>query len=278
MILIGTSDNPRAVQGAADYFKSQGVAVVLESHDGRYVQVWVPKAQHEQAQALWQDFIDNPYDEKYLTASWHTGDTDTQFMYKGGSLNLIRRFHQLHCCLKSVFVVCIAIFISFHIFDTHFVFQLLQFDPSSPMTWLSPALIHIGIVHLVFNLGWWLHLGDKLINRVGPLQVVSISIASAIISNWAQYLFVDQNFGGLSGVVYALLGYAWIYSQRNPSQAALVEKPVVGFMLIWMALGFTDLLFVNMANWAHLFGMLTGMLLAILFNINKNEVTNDKDI
>ena len=82
------------------------------------------------------------------------------------------------------------------------------------------------------------------------------------MSNWAQYLLVDNRFGGLSGVVYALLGFAWIYSSKLPEEKQLITKPVVGFMLVWMVLGFADVLFISMANWAHLFGLLSGMAIA----------------
>jgi len=33
-------------------------------------------------------------------------------------------------------------------------------------------------------------------------------------------------------------------------------------MVVWMLLGFAEVLPISMANWAHLFGLLSGMLLA----------------
>jgi GlpG protein len=263
MILLGTSANPRAVQGAADYFKSQGINVVLKSFDHRQVEVWVPELDEQSAKKLWNDFIDNPYDEKYLIASWHTGNTHSRFIYKGGSLNLVKRFKALHYFLKCIFVVILFIFAGLYLPVGNEIYTLLQFDPRSPLTWVSPALMHFSALHLIFNLGWWLHLGNRLVERVGAKQLILLFFISSLVSNWAQYLFVDQRFGGLSGVVYALLGYAWIHSVRNSHQQTLVEKPVVGFMLIWMIFGFTDVFFISMANWAHLFGLLTGMILAL---------------
>ena len=73
---------------------------------------------------------------------------------------------------------------------------------------------------------------------------------------------VGPNFGGLSGVVYGLLGFCWIHSFLNPNKPALVSTAIVGFMLIWLVLGFADVLFVGMANWAHLGGLLSGMVFA----------------
>ena len=263
MIHIGSSDNPRAVQGAADYFKTQGVDIELKTLDGKHVEVWVSDDDLELATTLWKEFLEHPYHEKYQIASWQAGDTEARFIYHGKRLNLIKRFKNLHVFLKSVCAVCLLIYLSLYLPYGWDLFTLLQFDPSSLPNWLTPALMHFSAIHLIFNLGWWLHLGDRLIKRTSAKMLLVLFVVSGLVSNWAQYFFVDKNFGGLSGVVYALLGYAWVYGARHTSEAPLVEKPIVGFMLIWMLVGFSDVLFINMANWAHLFGLLSGMLLGV---------------
>ena len=78
-------------------------------------------------------------------------------------------------------------------------------------------------------------------------------------------------FGGLSGVVYGLLGFCWIYSALNPKQPALVTTAIVGFMLVWLVLGFADVLFVGMANWAHLGGLVSGMAFAYTAQLFKTK-------
>ncbi|MGO2478290.1 MAG: rhomboid family intramembrane serine protease, partial [Pseudoalteromonas sp.] len=93
----------------------------------------------------------------------------------------------------------------------------------------------------------------------GKLTLVGLFLVTAFISNWVQFLLVGPNFGGLSGVVYGLLGFCWVYSLLNPKQPPLVTNSVVGFMLIWLVLGFVNMLPVNMANWAHLGGLIGGM-------------------
>ena len=89
---------------------------------------------------------------------------------------------------------------------------------------------------------------------------------------------VGPNFGGLSGVVYGLLGYGWIYRALNPKQPPLVSNAIIGFMLIWLILGFADMLPVGMANWAHLGGLLSGMAYAFTAQLFKAEKPSDKDI
>ncbi|MCF6435879.1 MULTISPECIES: rhomboid family intramembrane serine protease GlpG [Pseudoalteromonas] len=264
MILLGTHNNPRAVQGAVDYFKTQGISVSLRSSDGVNVEVWVPEAYQEKAETLWQDFVTNPHDRKYADASWQSGQTNSALIYSGSELNIWQRFSALHWFLKLIFVLCLIVFSSFYLFDANAIFANLQFKPDAPLSWITPALLHFGALHLVFNLSWWLHLGHQIVQRTGARYLFVLFIVSSLVSNWAQFLMVDSRFGGLSGVVYALLGFAWIYSVKHPTQEPIVGKPIVGFMLLWMIFGFTELFFISMANWAHLFGLLSGMLIAFI--------------
>lgn len=83
------------------------------------------------------------------------------------------------------------------------------------------------------------------------------------ISNWVQFLFVGFNFGGLSGVVYGLFGFCWIYSVMCFNELFLVSNSIVGFMLVWFILGFVDMLLVSMVNWVYLVGLLVGMVYVV---------------
>ena len=42
----------------------------------------------------------------------------------------------------------------------------------------------------------------------------------------------------------------------------MISKPIIGFLLFWLVLGYVDVLPVNMANTAHLLGLVSGCLLA----------------
>lgn len=166
--------------------------------------------------------------------------------------------------LKFVFITSLGIYLSFFVYGVESVFSTFQFDPHTPWRWVTPAFLHFGLLHLVFNLSWWVYLGNLIERRLGNWVLSAIFITGALLSNWMQYLLADANFGGLSGVVYALLGFCWIHSVLHPKSSPLISTPVVGFMLVWMVLGFTDVLFINMANWAHLFGLIGGIGVAVL--------------
>jgi len=133
---------------------------------------------------------------------------------------------------RTVTLVSVAIFVAFLLGGFETIYMLLQFNPAQPLSWFTPAIVHFSAIHLIFNLIWWMTLGNDIEKSSGKLTLVGLFLVTAFISNWLQFLLIGPNFGGLSGVVYGLLGYCWIYSLFNPKQPPLVTNGVVGFMLI----------------------------------------------
>lgn len=122
----------------------------------------------------------------------------------------------------------------------------------------SHALIHFSTLHVVFNCLWWWILGGQLERHSGSAKLLQVFLISALVSGFAQFWFHGPNFGGLSGVVYALLGYIWWMGWLAPNRGLSIPKPYVVFMLVWLVLGFADVLGMSVANMAHLFGLLSG--------------------
>ncbi|MFP3334687.1 rhomboid family intramembrane serine protease, partial [Pseudomonas sp. SIMBA_064] len=73
--------------------------------------------------------------------------------------------------------------------------------------WFSHALLHFSLLHILFNLMWWWYLGGAVEKRLGSGKLFVILLISALLSGWLQAKFSGIWFGGLSGVVYALMGY-----------------------------------------------------------------------
>ncbi|WP_232301179.1 rhomboid family intramembrane serine protease [Gilvimarinus agarilyticus] len=136
---------------------------------------------------------------------------------------------------------------------------------------VTPAFLHFGVFHIVFNSLWMWDLGRRLEYVVGALNFALFFAITAAVSNLAQYFWADQVslFGGMSGVVYALVGYIWIRQWLNPHPVLAVPKGIIIFMLVWLLLcmsGVIDFFMAGgIANGAHLGGLLAGMLIAGAF-------------
>lgn len=129
---------------------------------------------------------------------------------------------------------------------------------------VSPALMHFGWMHLVFNMLWLWYFGRQVEALQGPARLIILAVVAAFVSNLAQYATGTVLFGGMSGVDYALLGYVWLMSRRAPGSGFFVPQMLVVFMLAWMVFTMTDMAslfgFGNVANEAHLGGLLVGLI------------------
>jgi len=109
-------------------------------------------------------------------------------------------------------------------------------------------------MHFLFNLYWLYFLGGGMEGRLGTGRFVLFVLTAAILSNLSQYLLAGPNFGGMSGVNYALFGYLWIRGNKDPNFGIQLDQGTIMIMLIWFGLCFTPLL-PNIANTAHAAGL-----------------------
>ncbi|EQC46146.1 rhomboid family intramembrane serine protease [Bacteriovorax sp. Seq25_V] len=179
----------------------------------------------------------------------------------------------------SILIVCILIYFFGYFMEYADVYNMLMFGPpqkeltfvliEAGQLWrlMTPALIHFGFMHILFNLMWWKDLGNILENTKGPFFLLLFLVSSSAFSNFFQAFFAGPNFGGLSGVVYALLGYLWIYSRVNKESEFSLPKRDVVLMIGWFFLCLFDVFSFSAANWAHgaglVFGMGTGLVLGL---------------
>ena len=130
-----------------------------------------------------------------------------------------------------------------------------------PWRLISPMLLHFGWLHLVFNVLWWLDLGRR-IECESRLLLVALLLFTSVAANVAQAWQVASLFGGLSGVIYGLLGYIWVMDRYNPVRYHLPQNILI-FMLLWLLLGISGLFpalgFGDMANMAHIGGLVAGV-------------------
>jgi GlpG protein len=227
----------------------------------------------DEAKTEFEHFIKNPFDEKYQQAAWQHGETVTLSNQDSALLTSFKDNFLAHAGIITllVFAFCWLVFIGSNLGWARSLFTLLQFYPSlsldilitEPWRLLSPAFLHFSLLHIVFNTMWWWQLGGSIEKTLGKGALLNLLLISAIASNLGQFFVSGANFGGLSGVVYALVGFVWWYGYLAPEKGLFLSKPIIVFLLFWLVLGFADLLPVNVANTAHLLGLISGCLLAL---------------
>ncbi|MBX7148184.1 rhomboid family intramembrane serine protease [bacterium] len=123
----------------------------------------------------------------------------------------------------------------------------------------TPIFLHFGILHLVFNMMWLKDLGSIIEKHHGSLYYIILMLVIAGASNLAQFLVSGPSFGGMSGVVYGLLGFLWIRGKCDPYYHIILNKQVVVMMIVWFFVCLTGLLG-PVANTVHGVGLAMGML------------------
>ncbi|MCV6589392.1 MAG: rhomboid family intramembrane serine protease [Marinobacterium sp.] len=129
---------------------------------------------------------------------------------------------------------------------------------------LTPAFLHFSPAHLIMNLLFIWVAGARIERQQGALVLVSLVLFSGVASNLAQYIVSGPLFGGMSGVVFAVLAYTWLWDrQRNVPERFNLPPAIMGLMVLWLVLGYTGLLegigLGAVANTAHLIGLLAGL-------------------
>jgi len=132
---------------------------------------------------------------------------------------------------------------------------------------VTPAFLHFGFFHLLFNSLWMWDLGRRLELGLGRWHYLAFVLVTAAAANISQYWWTGSAmFGGMSGVVFALVGFVWIRQRYDANPIYAVPRALIAFMLVWMLLCMTGLIdyFIggSVANAAHLGGLIAGMVWA----------------
>ena len=156
---------------------------------------------------------------------------------------------------------------------TSFKFQghMVSWQPGLPdilkgEVWrlFSPAFLHFGFLHIIFNMMWLNELGKAFEQKHGAFRLIAFVVLAGIFSNLFQYADIFSSlfgrgptFGGMSGVVYALAGYCWVRGQLTPHDGIGLAPETMRFLMIWFAVCFLP--FLPIANGAHAGGLAVGL-------------------
>ena len=136
---------------------------------------------------------------------------------------------------------------------------------------ITSVFVHRELLHFAFNLYWLWVLGGALERVIGPLRMLAFSLMAAIVSSGVEFAVAGSTGIGASGVVYAIFGFMWIASARVEAFKKAVPKQIIVLFLGWgvLCIAATLLKTMNVANAAHISGLLFGAGVAMAFVVRK---------
>jgi GlpG protein len=259
-------NDARLAQSLADYLSSRGMHCELtQSEVG--ITVWLAdESRSGEAEPEVKRFLKEPYHPRYAEASWQSGTPNSRIDYSAGHHSLAAHFlMQAGPVTLLVMALCTCLFILQLIGLNLYASLSFHQDISQLSGWqiwrfVTPAFLHFSALHLIFNLMWWWYLAGLVERQLGTSKLLTLLLVGAVIPNLLEFLLSGPDFGGLSAVVNALVGYCWIVGRMKPEGEVKLQDGIFIFMVVWLAIGFSGLLGNNLANAAHLSGLAIGLL------------------
>jgi GlpG protein len=173
----------------------------------------------------------------------------------------------------GVLIFCVVLFVISYtqmgekLYDLFFIAKPetgFLYEVSRGQIWrlLTPIFLHLSILHILFNMLWFKDLGYLIEHRFGKDDLIILMIVSGVFSNLMQYFVSGPSFGGMSGVLYAMLGFVWVYKKIYTDFDYALPSRDIKIMIGWLFLCLTGFLG-PIANTAHAGGLFVGMLYAV---------------
>lgn len=288
MRLIGYLSDELSARRFADFIFVQGIENQIEDHQQEGWAVWVnDEDKIENASGLLENFRRQPQDAKYLAAEQSAaelrakrdkGEADYRKKVRDRS-QLFRPLTAYGFGPLTFVLIVISVVVAIYsrggdqprsimrlfITDYTVMGDLIRYNPSLPeirhgQLWrlFTPMFIHYGLLHILFNMLCLRDLGSMIEGRQSTWRLALLVLAIAAGSNLAQFYYGGPAFGGMSGVVYGLLGYIWMRGKFDPASGLYLHPYTITMMIIWFFACFTPLMS-NAANACHAAGLVMGI-------------------
>lgn len=253
--------------GFVDYLASIGIkAKAKESMTGRCTVFVTNSFDMSRAKREVLKYANSPFDAKFTQASWNKGKTIRREKRLNEGM-LFPLFFDISSITTLVEIICIAVYV-LSLIDDSLVIQYLALGKAeifSSITdyykLLTPTFVHFSFIHIAFNLVMFEAMARPIERTFGKVKFFSLFISVALLSNVVQYCFMtDMNgyFGGLSGVVYGVIGYSGVLSRRKDLPPSFNIPP--GLLTVSVIFIFISFFMGGIANLCHIGGLVVGML------------------
>lgn len=285
MRLIGYIESEQAAKKFSGYLSTQGIENQIEHEKGAGWAIWVhAEDQLERARSALVDFKSNPTGAQFELGN-RIAETITSAVARAKNRPKIFTRRDLFGSMAGfgfgpltlgLVIASVAVFVLSdfgrrplenvpglfitHVqrsgFDILYRAGLVEIRHGQLWRLVTPIFIHFDFLHIFFNLFWLQDLGGMIEARLGTLRVARLVFVIAALSNVAEFLLSGPYFGGMSGVVYGLLGYIWMKSRFDPASGVVLHSWTVAMAGIWFLLCLAGV--VRAANAAHTVGLVVG--------------------
>lgn len=290
---IGQISDESSARRLSDYLYVKGIENKIETSDGEMWAIWVhDEHQIIPAKRILEEFRENPKDEKYQNAretaqqrrkqeqeelkAYQKRFVTADKLFPGGITQIGTLTLVLIILSVAASLVTKTLFVDFgtspdynllnylYITQIKITGQYISYNMlpeiMNGQIWrlFTPMFLHFGILHILFNMLWLRDLGTMIEKRQNTWILALLVLVIAATSNLGQFLVSGPMFGGMSGVVYGLLGYIWIRGKFDPFSGLYLHRQTVTMMIIWFFLCLSGVIG-NIANMAHGVGLVVGM-------------------
>jgi GlpG protein len=297
---IGTIGGEKEARALADYLLTLNITTKLAPKPDGWA-LWVHREERvSEARAILADFEANPADPRFESAV----KTAKEIRKKAEKVEKdyskrVKDFRErwegamYHRAPVSFALIVVSVIVFALTTFNPSLFDILAFSPyvynerlgyygsvfaaiARGQVWrlITPIFLHLDLLHLFFNMTAMRYLGERVEMRKGSWRFALLVLVAAIGSNVGESFKSGGDFGGMSGVVFALAGYLWIKGHTDPEDHLSLDPRSVNWMLGWFLLGIVAPVLAgpnhphafpyNMANVAHGVGLALGMVFGLL--------------
>jgi rhomboid protease GluP len=125
----------------------------------------------------------------------------------------------------------------------------------------TAMFIHIGVIHLLFNLYALYSLGPLVESYFGHFRFTAIYLIGGLFGSLASYAFSDAPAAGASGAIFGLAGCLTLYFFRYRENFGARGRAILYNMLVVIGINLVfGLSQPGIDNWGHMGGLIGGAL------------------
>lgn len=134
---------------------------------------------------------------------------------------------------------------------------------------ITSSFLHIGILHLLFNMYALYIIGAQIENFYGKFKYLIIYLGSAIFGSLLSICFHDGISAGASGAIFGLLGAMLYFGYHYRLYLGnVLQSQIIPIIILNLFLGFIT---PGIDNACHVGGLISGIFLAMACGINKDR-------